>query len=108
MSEMVSPISACMKLKENLRRLIDGRGVSLTKLSKASKVPVTTISNWLSGQSPKNIEQVKNIAGYFELTVDELVFGVGQKAKQKSVIEEFAENEIYAGKYEVILRKIIK
>ena len=82
--------------------------MTAAQLSRATQISVQTLNNWLQGQVPRNLHQVKKVAKYFDMSIDELVFGDVPKIKQKSVIEEFAENEIYAGKYEVILRKIVK
>ncbi len=97
-----------MKLKNNLREVLVRKGMTASDLARLSKVPKTTISDWLAGSSPKNISQLKLIADVLNLSLDELVFGENSKLRKKSIVEEFVENEIYAGKYEVVLRKIIK
>lgn len=96
-----------MKLDKNLKHILDSRGVSLSKLARATGVPVTTISNWLSGQSPKNIVQLKKVADHFKISIEELVFGT-QSINKTSVLDEYVRNEIYAGVYEVVLRRLIK
>lgn len=97
-----------MKLNKNLNELLKIKGVSLTRLAKSTGVPITTISNWLSGQSPKNIEQLKKVADHFNVSIEELAFGKSPPTREKNVLEDFTENEIYAGKYEVVLRRIVK
>lgn len=97
-----------MKLKNNLREILSRKGMSAAELARVSKVPKTTISDWLAGSSPKNLQQVKTVADILNLSVDELVFGASPTNSRKSVLEEYTENEIYAGHYEVILRRIIK
>lgn len=97
-----------MTLKDRLKNLLKQHDMTAAQLSRSTEISVQTLNNWLQGQTPRNIHQVKKVAKHFDLTVDEMVFGEPPKTQQKSVIEEFAENEIYAGKYEVILRKIIK
>ncbi len=97
-----------MKLKNNLREVLARKEMSAAELARSSKVPKATISDWLGGASPKSLQQLKTVADVLNLSLDELVFGETPKAREKSVIEEFTENEIYAGKYEVILRRIIK
>lgn len=97
-----------MQLDKHLKKLLQLRGLNVSRLAKATGVPGTTISNWMAGQAPKNIDQVKAVADHLEVSIEELVYGSQPYAKKKSVLEEFAENEIYAGKYEVILRRIVK
>lgn len=96
-----------MELKIYLKQLIDSKGISVSRLAKATGVPNTTIANWLAGQAPKNIEQVKKVADYFGISIDELVFGNKSIEKFKSILREFTEDEIYAGQYEVVLKRII-
>lgn len=97
-----------MELALNLKKILSVRHLSLTKLSKQTGVPVTTISNWLNGQPPRNISQVKAIATFLSLTVDELVFGANEATRVRTFLDEFSEKEHHAGVYEVILRKISK
>ena len=95
-----------MILSNNLKKMLLKKDIGLSKLSKSTGVPLTTLSNWINGQSPKNISQVKAVANYFSLTVDDLVFGSGTFRKSKGFIDDFCEEDHHAGTYEVILRKI--
>ena len=63
-----------VNLKSNLKKLIIDNNMNALKLSKATGVPNSTISDWLLGNSPKNITQVKSVAMHFNLSVDDLVF----------------------------------
>jgi len=95
-----------MEIAKKLKMLLRAKEMHVSQLARATKVPRQTLDNWLSGQEPRSIKQVKTIANYFEISVDELCFG--QKVKPKAnedVIERF-EDEINAGVFEVILRKI--
>jgi transcriptional regulator with XRE-family HTH domain len=97
-------------LAKNLKAILKTQGLTSSSLSRACGIPNTTLSNWLSGQPPKNVLQLKTVAEFFDLTIEELTFG--EKPKQlsepKSILKEFVEDEIYAGKYEVVLRRIKK
>ena len=97
-----------MKLKSNLRDVLYKREMSASELARATKLPKQTINDWLNGSSPKNLNQLKIVADYFGVSIDQLVFGEAQQVKPMNAIEEFVDNEIYAGKYEVILRRIVK
>ena len=93
-----------MELKTILKRLIKERGVSITHVSKVTKVPLQTLHGWLHGSEPKNLRQVKSVADYFEVDLDYLCFGI----KPKSInprIQDF-EDEISTGIFEVILRRV--
>lgn len=64
-----------MNLKSNLKLYLASKSMTAAELSRITKVPKATISDWLSGRSPKNLLHLKNIASYFEVSIDELVFG---------------------------------
>lgn len=93
-----------MKIALTLKGLLAEKDINVSQLSRATKVARQTIDNWLSGQEPRSIKQVKMVADYFDVTVDELCFG---KHEKKNVLESF-EDEINAGIFEVILRKVSK
>ncbi len=91
-----------MKLAPQLKGLLRQRGTTVTHLAKATKIPVQTISNWLSGAKPRDFDQVKKVADYLKITLDELVYG--EEPRLTTSFEDFRE-EINAGVFEVILRK---
>ena len=96
-----------MKIKRILKELLTGCDITASQLSRATKVPVQTIHNWLSGSDPRNLNQVKKIAEYFKVSIDYLCFGHDGESFKKSEIKEYQE-EINAGIFEVVLRRIKK
>lgn len=92
-----------VELKFVLKKLIKDRGISITHLSRSTKVPVQTIHGWLHGNEPKSIRQVKKVADYFEVDLDYLCFGIKSKSI-KNKIEEL-QDEINAGIFEVVMRR---
>ena len=88
-------------LAANLKKLVRDNDMTMAQLSRATKVPSQTLNNWMSGLDPRNINQVKKIAGYFGITIDELVYGV---TIEKTKLLEY-EDEINAGFFEVVLRR---
>lgn len=90
-----------MKLKQNLKRLLADNDMSAAQLARKTGVAKTTLSEWLSGGNPRDLNKVKLVADVFDLTIDELCFGTSEK---KSPLKEL-EEEIFAGNFDVILRK---
>jgi len=77
--------------EKKLKALMKSHNLTVTELAQRTGVPRTNIQQWLTGSSP-NIIQVDKVASYFDLTVDELVFG----RKPKSSVEElFSEALIH-------------
>jgi transcriptional regulator with XRE-family HTH domain len=93
-----------MKLKIQLSTLIKQRGVTITTLAKSTKIPAQTIHNWIAGSKPRDLDQVKSVADYFEVTLDFLVYGIKSEVSQSTEIEKHRD-EINAGIFEVILRR---
>lgn len=93
-----------MNLKINLRFQLNQKNTTAAQLSRATNIPKATISDWLAGVSPKKIEQVKRVADFFNISVDELVFGADVK-KKPHALEGYKE-DIITGIYEVILRPV--
>ena len=100
-----------MRLKDNLRDLIKSQGITVAHLSRATKIPLQTIHGWLSGVEPRSLKQVKIIAEYFDQSIDELCFESStskkKKESKKNKLEEYSE-EINAGTFEVVLRRVKK
>ncbi|MFM6930360.1 MAG: helix-turn-helix domain-containing protein [Bdellovibrio sp.] len=95
-----------MELKSILRKLIKEKGLTVASLSRGAKVPVQTLHGWLHGVEPKSIRQLKSVADYLDVDLDYLCFGIRQKV-DRDKIEKF-EDEINAGVFEVVLRRVKK
>lgn len=89
-----------------LKRLLRERDITVAQLSRATKIPPQTLNNWLSGQEPRKLSQVKLVADYFNVTMDQLLYEV-VITENKNPISDFS-NEINAGVFEVVLRRIKK
>jgi transcriptional regulator with XRE-family HTH domain len=92
-------------LSKKLKSLIRENDLTVAQLSRATRVPAQTLNNWLAGLEPRSIQQVKRVADHFGLSLDELTYGVKPKTKESSSLESNKE-EILAGNFEVILRRI--
>ncbi|WP_415061280.1 helix-turn-helix domain-containing protein [Bdellovibrio sp.] len=95
-----------MELKSILRKLIKEKGLTVASLSRGTKVPVQTLHGWLHGVEPKSVRQLKIVADYLDVNLDYLCFGIKHKVDYPK-IEKF-EDEINAGVFEVVLRRIKK
>ena len=81
--------------------------LTAAQLARATKIAPQTINNWLSGQEPRGLGQLKAVSDYFDVSVDYLVYGKEEKIKEKEMIEEY-QDEINAGTFEVVLRRVKK
>ncbi|MBK9294887.1 MAG: helix-turn-helix transcriptional regulator [Oligoflexia bacterium] len=76
--------------------------MNITQLARITKIPKQTLHNWISGSQPRDLEQVRRVAIYFEVSLDFLLFG--NEIIISDPILDF-QNEIRAGIFEVILRR---
>lgn len=92
-----------MRLKQNLKYLIELKGLTAAGLARLSRTPKQTLADWLMGASPKDLRAVKRVADALTVSVDALCFAdlTGQS------LTEFERriDDIHAGHFEVILRK---
>jgi transcriptional regulator with XRE-family HTH domain len=95
-----------MELKTILKKLIKERGITITHLSRSTKVPLQTLHGWLHGSEPKSLRQVKAVADSLGVDLDYLCFGIKSRVDKRH-IGDF-EDEINAGIFEVVLRRIKK
>lgn len=91
-----------MQLGKILKKKLQEQDLKVTELSRATKVPLQTLHNWLVGQKPRDIDQVKRVADYFGVSLNYLCFGEIEKANRN--LEDF-KDEILAGTFEVVIRK---
>lgn len=92
-----------IKIRTILKKLLHEHDLTAAQLARACSIAPQTINNWLSGQEPRSLKQIKAVADYFSVSVDFLVYG--QQEIKEEVIKEYKE-EINAGVFEVVLRRI--
>jgi transcriptional regulator with XRE-family HTH domain len=64
-----------MEFNKKLQNLRKQKGITQENLAEALYVSRTAISKWESGRGYPNIESLKAISNFFDITVDELISG---------------------------------
>jgi transcriptional regulator with XRE-family HTH domain len=58
---------------ERIKELMDKKGVTLYRLSKATGIPYSTLAHHKNGETKLGIEKIRKIADYFGVSVDYLM-----------------------------------
>lgn len=64
-----------MEFHERLQELRKQKGLTQEELAQVLFVSRTAVSKWESGRGYPNIDSLKALAGFFEITIDELLSG---------------------------------
>lgn len=64
-----------MEFCEKLQQLRKGKGLTQEELAEALYVSRTAISKWESGRGYPSIDSLKEISGYFSVSIDDLLSG---------------------------------
>lgn len=97
-----------LSLAKNLKSLLRAHDLTVAQLSRATEIPAQTLNNWLSGLEPRSIQQLKKVADYFDVSLDEITYGIKPSAPAAPIKIEDHRDEILAGNFEVVLRRIKK
>lgn len=82
-----------MNFSQRLEELMNRNGITKFRLSKQLNVSPSTISNWLNGESSPNIDRIRQIAEFFNVSTDFLLTGEEATIPQMSPNESFEQLE---------------
>jgi len=77
-------VKGAQKMYEAFERLLDKNGITAYRVSKDTGITQTLLSNWKTGKSVPNLQNLKKIADYFGVTVDYLMTGEESELKEFS------------------------
>lgn len=93
-----------MNFKKQLERYLKESGMSATELGRRSGISRKTIQNWLSGQQPRDFNQLRKICDVIDCSLDTLIYGDGfANGKDQKI---FDEGTWISGIFEVRVRRI--
>ena len=99
-----------MNFSGNLKRVMDERGLTVKTICEATGIPTSTLSDWLSGSSPRLNDHILKLTRFLGCSVDFLLTG---SEPEKEIIESIVEegsnfSEIHVGVYRVKIEKLIR
>lgn len=87
-----------LKLHENLRTLLRERSLTINSVSKKTNINKSTLHNYLNGVNPQGLDVVLKLAQFFEIPLNELLFGKG--------FSDITSIKVHEGHYEIIIKKM--
>ncbi len=88
-----------ISLAANLNRLLADRKWTINSTAKKIRMSKSTLHNYCCGILPKNLENLKDLAELFGISLNELI--LGHKENEHSVIHIYSID----GVYEILVRK---
>lgn len=67
---------------EAFEKLLAKNGITAYRVSKDTGITQTLLSNWKTGKSVPNLQNLKKIADYFDVTVDYLMTGIEPEQRE--------------------------
>lgn len=91
-----------LKIKFILKELMKLKGETLNSLSKASGVPKSTISDWLSNRTPNPIQAAK-VASTLGISLHHLLFG---EEDPQETLQRIMKEDFFNGTFEINIKRI--
>lgn len=91
-----------LQIKNILKKTMKQQGETLASISKATGVPKSTISEWLSNRTPNPV-QVAKVADHLGVSLYTLLFGVED---QQEPITKLLKEEVFSGTFEITIKKV--
>lgn len=60
-------------ISKQFRKKLDEKGLSVYKVSQETKIPVSTLYDWIHGRTSPSVEGVQKIAKFLDVTMEELI-----------------------------------
>lgn len=108
--ELVSPIGESavddvnmdLKIGRRLKKLMEDERHTLAGISKATGVPKSTMSEWLSNRSPNPVHAAK-VAKHLGVSLPFLLFA---QEDQSESLTQLLKEDIFSGTFEINIRRI--
>jgi transcriptional regulator with XRE-family HTH domain len=96
-----------MRVAATLKHLLQERRISIRKLAHDTEISPSTIKEWLSGSAPRNLEDVRKVARYLNISFEFLIFGESDECPPEKALEAIFTESIYEGWLKVKIERAI-
>lgn len=110
----MQPIDRRMNFKKQLEFYLDHLDMTAAQLARKANLPKQTVHNWLTGQMPRNFDQVKKIAEALgNIPLDNLLYGEGlddSRSRSSSKVLDLlmSDDQWLSGTFEIKIRRVKK
>lgn len=91
-----------LKINVILKRLMKENGETLSSLAKATGVPKSTISEWLSNRTPNPVQAVK-VANALGVSLHYILFGEDDALEP---LQQIMKEDFFKGTFEISIKKV--
>lgn len=91
-----------LKVGKVLKKLMEEDRHTLASLARATGVPKSTLSEWLSNRSPNPVQAVR-VANHLGVSLHFLLFGSDDAAEP---ITKLLKEEVFSGTFEINIRRV--
>lgn len=101
------PMKNSIKIGQVLKRLLRERRKTLKEVSEATKIPYSTLHTWLENRQPKDVIKAQELAEYFSIFLEELLFdNVKDNNHKQETLTSQSDLKFIEGRFEVTVKKI--
>lgn len=86
-------------MAENIKKLMNSRGIDRRKLSEDLNISYTTVSDWVNGKTYPRIDKIEIMAEYFNVTKSQLVESANSEVNESKDLDKMLDEAMsYDGK----------
>lgn len=93
-----------MLVSKILQAVLKESRYTLREISTETGVSISTLTDWQSGRTPRDLEKLRRVAHFFGHSLHEILFGEPDPL-EKEVPKDWLIERIENGEFEIILRR---
>jgi len=93
-----------MRVSEMLQKVLKQSRYTLREISNETGVSISTLTDWQSGRTPRDLKKLRKVAHFFGHSLHEILFGEPDPL-EGHVPKEWLIEQISNGEFEIILRR---
>jgi len=96
-------MSKKLKINETFITMLERRHMSMSKLSKLSGIPLSSLSEWKKNNRNPNAEDLAKVSEILDCSIYYLLFGCEDPSEP---IQKVLKEEFFKGTFEVTLKRV--